>query len=70
MRNGVLVGEDSPNTLISKQYASTLEEAFISLCCIQESGKVRITINKTKQVHDLFLLIDFYIIFKFYSDFE
>lgn len=40
MRNGVLVGEDSPNNLILKQNSSTLEEAFVSLCCIQESGKV------------------------------
>jgi hypothetical protein len=42
MRNGVLVGEDSPSTLIFKQNSSTLEETFLSLCCVQESGKVRI----------------------------
>lgn len=42
MRNGILVGEDSPGTLISKQNASTLEEAFLSLCCMQESGEVSI----------------------------
>lgn len=40
MRNGVLLGEDSPNTLILKQNSSTLEEAFLSLCCAQESEKV------------------------------
>lgn len=40
MRNGVLVGEDSPNNLILKQNSSTLEEAFVSLCCIQENEKV------------------------------
>ncbi|KAF0762245.1 ABC transporter G family member 23-like [Aphis craccivora] len=43
MRNGVLVGEDSPNTLILKQSSLTLEEAFLSLCCIQESEKTSIT---------------------------
>ncbi|XP_050422274.1 ABC transporter G family member 23-like isoform X2 [Adelges cooleyi] len=40
MRNGTLVGEDSPSSLISKQNVSTLEEAFLSLCCAQESGNV------------------------------
>lgn len=40
MRNGVIVGEDSPNTLILKQNSLTLEEAFLSLCCMQESEKV------------------------------
>lgn len=40
MRNGVLVGEDSPNALILKQNVSTLEEAFLSFCCKQEDGKV------------------------------
>lgn len=40
MRNGVLVGEDSPNTLILKQNSLTLEEAFLSLCCLQESKQV------------------------------
>ncbi|XP_025415786.1 LOW QUALITY PROTEIN: ABC transporter G family member 20-like [Sipha flava] len=40
MRNGVLVGEDSPSTLIFKQNSSTLEETFLSLCCVQESGKL------------------------------
>jgi len=40
MRNGILVGEDSPNTLIAKQNASTLEEAFLSLCCAQEGDEV------------------------------
>lgn len=40
MRNGVLVGEDSPSAIISKQNASTLEEAFLSLCCVQECGEV------------------------------
>lgn len=44
MRNGVLVGEDSPSTLIFKQNSLTLEEAFLSLCCIQESGEVCIII--------------------------
>lgn len=44
MRNGVLVGEDSPDTLISKQNVSTLEEAFLSFSCIQESENVSITI--------------------------
>jgi len=42
MRNGILVGEDSPNALIMKQNASTLEEAFLSLCCVQEDGKVSV----------------------------
>ncbi|XP_025200889.1 LOW QUALITY PROTEIN: ABC transporter G family member 23-like [Melanaphis sacchari] len=46
MRNGVLVGEDSPNTLILKQNSLTLEEAFLSLCCIQESEE---TSDKSKQ---------------------
>lgn len=40
MRDGVLVGEDSPNSLILKQNASTLEDAFLSLCCVQEAVKV------------------------------
>ncbi|VVC43841.1 AAA+ ATPase domain,P-loop containing nucleoside triphosphate hydrolase,ABC transporter-like,ABC [Cinara cedri] len=40
MRNGILVGEDSPSTLILKQNASNLEETFLSLCCIQESGEL------------------------------
>lgn len=42
MRNGVLVGEDSPNNMILKQNASTLEEAFLSLCCIQDDKRVSI----------------------------
>lgn len=42
MRNGVLVGEDSPSALILHQNASTLEEAFLSLCCKQDSGEVSI----------------------------
>lgn len=42
MRNGVLVGEDSPGALILKQNTETLEGAFLSLCCAQESGKVGI----------------------------
>ncbi|CAI6345583.1 unnamed protein product [Macrosiphum euphorbiae] len=46
MRNGVLVGEDSPNTLILKQNSLTLEEAFLSLCYEQESEKF---FNKSKQ---------------------
>lgn len=40
MRNGVLIGEDSPNNLISKQNVSTLEETFLSFSCIQESENV------------------------------
>lgn len=40
MRNGVLVGEDSPNALILKQNSLTLEEAFLSLCYVQESERV------------------------------
>lgn len=42
MRNGILVAEDSPSTLITKQNASTLEEVFLSLCCVQEDGRVSI----------------------------
>lgn len=42
MRNGVLVGEDSPNNMILKQNVSTLEEAFLSLCCIQDDKRVSI----------------------------
>lgn len=40
MRNGILVGEDSPSSLILKQNVSTLEEAFLSLSCKQEDEKV------------------------------
>lgn len=43
MRNGILVGEDSPCTLILKQNSLTLEEAFVSLCCAQEFEEVGIT---------------------------
>jgi len=41
MRNGVLIGEDSPDSIIFKQRASTLEEAFLSLSHVQEDVKVR-----------------------------
>ncbi|XP_050542636.1 ABC transporter G family member 20-like isoform X2 [Daktulosphaira vitifoliae] len=39
MRNGILIGEDSPSSLIRKQNVSTLEEAFLSLCNDQEKEK-------------------------------
>lgn len=40
MRNGVLISESSPQDLLVKQNANTLEEAFLSLCSSQQFDKV------------------------------
>jgi len=41
MRNGVLISESSPRDLLVKQNASSLEEAFLSLCSSQQFDEVK-----------------------------
>lgn len=36
MRNGILLAEDAPRTIIEKHQCENLEEAFLRLCLIQE----------------------------------
>jgi len=41
MRNGVLISESSPQDLLVKQNANSLEEAFLSLCSSQQFDEVK-----------------------------
>jgi len=41
MRNGVLISETSPQDLLVKQNANSLEEAFLSLSSSQELDEVK-----------------------------
>jgi len=46
MRNGVLISESSPQDLLVKQNANSLEEAFLSLCSSQQFHEVnKVSIN-------------------------
>lgn len=58
MRNGVLVEEGSPQEIIFKYEADSLESAFLTLCSHQDS-------NLATKVFDIKINY-FFIIYKFY----
>lgn len=61
MRNGVLIGEDSPDSIILKQRASTLEEAFLSLSHVQEDVKVRDELIRLNTIRVSFIILCIYL---------
>jgi len=58
MRNGVLVDEGSPQEIMFKYEADSLESAFLKLCSYQDS-------NEAPKVFDININY-FFIIYQFY----
>ncbi|VVC25930.1 Hypothetical protein CINCED_3A000710 [Cinara cedri] len=55
IRNGILVEEGSPQNIITKYRRNTLEEAFLSLCCSQETNEIskkKVYVQRKKKLNN------------------
>lgn len=58
MRNGVLVAEGSPQSVINKYETDSLEAAFLALCSGRDQNRVKLHFMRSEKLVSLLFLVN------------